>query len=337
MRPLPNRLANFLPWLLTGALLLCMLFSLTAGSYSISLGQIIDSLLAGLSDQNPHTHSDIIIWQVRLPRMLAATLLGAGLAAAGAVFQSLLRNPLVSPDILGVSAGAGLGAVIAMLLGMSLLWLQIWAFFGGLLAVALVYLLASKLRQRDPVLMLVLAGIAVATVLGAGISLVKILADPYEQLPGITYWLLGGLNAVSNTELLWAAPVMLAALALIFSLRWHINLLSLPDEQALAMGVNTNTSRWLLIGAATMLTASAVSYAGIVGWVGLLIPHAARLLVGANMQKLLPVSVLLGACFVLLTDSLARSISSIELPLGTLTALVGGPVFLLLLLRSNRP
>lgn len=323
--------------LLLGALVLSMLFSLTAGSYSISASQIWQALVAGPGNQSAASNIDVIIWQVRMPRTLGALLLGAALAAAGAVFQSLLRNPLVSPDILGVSAGSGLGAISAMLLGLSLFWLQISAFVGGLLAVALVYLLAGLLRQRDPVLMLVLAGIAVGTVLGACISLLKVLADPYDQLPAITYWLLGGLNSVSLAELAWAAPTILLPLALVYAMRWRLNLLSLPDEQVTAMGVSVHASRWLLIAAATLLTASAVSFAGIVGWVGLLIPHAARLLTGANLQRLLPVSILMGACFVLLTDSLARSLSSFELPLGVLTALVGGPFFILLLIRSNRP
>lgn len=328
---------NLLLALLLGALALIMLFSLTAGSYSISASQIWQALVTGPGSPAANSNIDVIIWQVRMPRLLGALLLGISLSAAGAVFQSLLRNPLVSPDILGVSAGSGLGAIVAMLLGLSLFGLQLSAFIGGLCAVALVYLLAGMLRQRDPILMLVLAGIAVGTVLGACISLLKVLADPYDQLPAITYWLLGGLNSVSLTELSWAAPTILLPLALIYAMRWRLNLLSLPDEQVQAMGVNVHASRWLLIAAATLLTASAVSFAGIVGWVGLLIPHAARLLTGANLQRLLPVCILLGACFVLLADSLSRSLGNSELPLGVLTALVGGPIFLLLLARSNRP
>lgn len=323
--------------LLLGVLLVSLLFALSAGSLSIAPAQLLQSIYSKFGGAPVTDSIDLIIWQVRIPRVLAALLLGIALSGAGAVYQTLLRNPLVSPDILGVSAGAGLGAVLAMLLGMSLLWLQIWAFVGGMGAVALVYVLASLLRQRDPVLMLVLAGIAVGTVLGAGVSLLKILADPHDQLPAITYWLLGSLNSVSLDELAWAAPAILLPLGLIYAMRWRLNLLSLPDDQAQAMGVNTRHNRWLLLAAATMLTASAVSFAGIVGWIGLLIPHAARLLVGSNLQRLLPVCLLMGASFVLLTDALARSMSSHELPLGVLTALVGGPFFLLLLIRGNRP
>lgn len=323
--------------LLLGILLMAVMGALLAGSFSVSfaeIGHVIYVRLAGMPQSGT---LDTIIWQVRIPRIFAALLLGTSLAAAGAVFQALLRNPLVSPDILGVSAGSGLGAVIAMLLGLSLFWLQVLAFLGGLAAVFLVYSIASLLRQRDPILMLVLAGIAIGTMLGAGISVVKVIADPYDQLPGITYWLLGGLNGVSMAELSWAAPLILAALTLVYLLRWHINVLSFDDEQASALGINVARSRWWLIAAATLMTACAVSFSGIVGWVGLLVPHIARLWVGPNMSRLLPFSMVLGASFVLLTDTLARSVSELELPLGVLTALLGGPFFLFVLLRSNRP
>jgi len=323
-------------FILLGILLLALIGALLAGTFSSSLAEIGQVIFARLMGEPLSGSLDTIIWQVRIPRILAALLLGTSLAAAGAVFQALLRNPLVSPDILGVSAGSGLGAVIAMLLGLSLFWLQALAFLGGLAAVALVYSIANLLRQRDPILMLVLAGIAIGTVLGAGISVVKVLADPYDQLPGITYWLLGGLNGVSMADLSWSAPLIAASLVLVYMLRWHINVLSFDDEQAAALGVNVDRSRWWLIAAATLMTACAVSFSGIVGWVGLLVPHIARLWVGPNMSRLLPFSIVLGASFVLLTDTLARSASQLELPLGVLTALIGGPFFLFVLVRSNR-
>lgn len=324
-------------WLiLLGLLCSAVIGALLAGTFSISLVDIAQVIYARLQGNSAPQPIDSIVWQVRLPRVLAALLLGASLSAAGAVFQALLRNPLVSPDILGVSAGAGLGAVVAMLLGMSLFWLQALAFVGGIVAVALVYGLVSLLHQRDSVLMLVLAGIAIGTVLGAGISIVKVVADPYDQLPGITYWLLGGLNGVSMADLAWALPLISAALLLVYLLRWHINVLSFDDEQAAALGVNVQRSRWWLIAAATLMTACAVSFSGIVGWVGLLVPHVARLWIGPNMTRLLPFSAVLGATFVLLTDTLARSMTQMELPLGVLTALLGGPFFLFVLVRSNR-
>src|SRR5690606_16983908 len=263
-------------------------------------------------------------------------LVGGALAAAGAAYQGMFRNPLVSPDILGVSAGAGLGAVLGIFLGLPLPWVQLLAFVGGLLAVSLVYLLASRIRRHDPVLVLVLAGVALGTLLGAGISLLKILADPYSQLPSITFWLLGGLNGVSFADLASAAPLMLAGLLPLALLRWRINLLSLSDEEAAALGLNISRIRLLLILSATLMTASAVAITGIIGWIGLVVPHMARLLVGPEFSRLLPASLLLGASFLLLTDTLARTLAGIELPLGILTALIGAPFFLLLLARGGR-
>lgn len=277
-----------------------------------------------------------LLWQVRLPRVLAAVLLGASLASAGALYQGVLRNPLVSPDILGVSAGAGLGAVLAMLWGWPLAMLQLSAFAGGLLAVLLVYLVSSRVAQRDPLLVLVLAGIAVTTVLGAGVSLVKVLADPHDQLPAITWWLLGSLNGVSLADLQWALPVILLALLPLWLLRWRINLLGLPDEEAASLGLNVQRLRWMLIALATLLTAAVVAFSGMIGWVGLVIPHLARFWVGPDFSRLLPVSLLMGACFVVLVDTLARTLAPGEIPLGVLTALLGGPFLIWVLLRSAR-
>ncbi|MBP8204031.1 MAG: iron ABC transporter permease, partial [Pseudomonas sp.] len=249
--------------------------------------------------------------------------------------QGMFRNPLVSPDILGVSAGAGLGAVMGIFFGLPLGWVQLLAFLGGLLAVMLVYVLASQVRRHDPVLVLVLAGVALGTLLGAAISLLKVLADPYSQLPSITFWLLGGLNGVSFADLAVAAPFMMLGLLPLWLLRWRVNLLSLSDEEAAALGLNITRTRLVLIAAATLITASAVAITGIIGWIGLVIPHMARLLIGPEFSRLLPASLLLGGSFLLLTDTLARSLASIELPLGVLTALIGAPFFLLLLARGG--
>lgn len=279
---------------------------------------------------------DTVLWQLRLPRILAALLVGAALAAAGAAYQNMFRNPLVSPDILGVSAGAGLGAVLGIFLALPMAMVQGLAFAGGLVAVGAVYAIAGMVRRHDPVLVLVLAGVALGTLLGAGISLLKILADPYTQLPTITFWLLGGLNAITLTDLGYAAPLILLGLLPMVLLRWRINLLSLSDEESAALGLHVGRTRLLLIVAATLMTASAVSFTGIIGWVGLVIPHVARLLVGPGFSRLLPASLLLGASFLLLTDTLARTVASIELPLGVLTALVGAPFFLYLLARGGK-
>lgn len=318
--------------LLALLLLLVSIVSLVTGKYPLSLGELWQSTItAGRAE----TNADIVLWNLRLPRLLAGIVVGASLAAAGASYQAMFRNPLVSPDILGVSAGAGLGAVFAIFLSLPLAAVQLFAFVGGLMAVALVYLISLTSRQFDPTLVLVLAGVAIGSLLGAGISLIKILADPYSQLATITFWLLGGLNAVSKSELLWALPFMLLGLLPLILLRWRINLLSLSDMEAQALGVNTGFLRFLLIICATLMTAAAVSFTGIIGWIGLVIPHVARLLVGPEFSRLLPSSLLIGSIFLVLTDNVARNAASIELPLGVLTSLIGAPFFLYLLLKGR--
>lgn len=323
---------SWLYMLLLLALLMVSIFTLVAGKYPLSLGELWQSLITG---GRSGTNADLVLWNLRLPRLVAGILVGAALAAAGASYQAMFRNPLVSPDILGVSAGAGLGAVFAIFLSLPLAAVQLFAFVGGLIAVGLVYLISLTSRQFDPVLVLVLAGVAIGSLLGAGISLIKILADPYSQLATITFWLLGGLNAVSQRELLWALPFLLAGLLPLILLRWRINLLSLSDMEAQALGVNTGVLRFLLIICATLMTAAAVSFTGIIGWVGLVIPHIARILVGPEFSRLLPTSLLIGATFLVLTDNVARNAASIELPLGVLTSLIGAPFFLYLLLKGR--
>lgn len=318
------------------SLLAALLLALLIGKFPLSVAELWQVLWARLIGEPLLGSADTVIWQLRLPRILAAILVGASLAVAGAAYQGMFRNPLVSPDILGVSAGAGLGAICAIFFNLPMYMVQLFAFAGGLFAVAAVYALASLVRRHDPVLVLVLAGIALGALLGAGISLLKILADPYTQLPTITFWLLGGLHSVSLSDLTYSVPLMLLGLTPLVLLRWRMNLLSLSDDEASALGVNLIRTRLLLIFSATLMTASAVSFTGIIGWVGLVIPHIARLLVGPHFSRLLPVSLLLGATFLLLTDTLARNIAGIELPLGILTALVGAPFFMYLLARSGR-
>lgn len=324
-------------WVLALALLLAvLLWALGVGQFALSPAQVAQALWAwvtGAASPLPPT-AETVLWNIRLPRIAAGMAVGAALAAAGAAYQGMFRNPLVSPDILGVSSGAGLGAVLGIFLGWSMVAVQLLAFGGGLAAVAVVVAISAGVRRHDPVL--VLAGIALGALLGAGIALVKTLADPNTQLPSITFWLMGGLSAVTLQEVRVTAPVMLAALVPLVLLRWRINLLGLPDEEALALGVRVGRLRLLLVACATLGTAAAVSLAGIIGWVGLVVPHVARLLVGPNFVRLLPASILLGAGFVVAADTLARTAARIELPLGILTALVGAPFFLYLLARTGR-
>ena len=339
-KPAPDRArAPLLRWLLACTLLLAVLVAAFAlGKFPIAPADLLRSVLARLtgSDAGLPPAVETVIWNIRLPRVAAGLLVGASLAAAGAAYQGMFRNPLVSPDILGVSAGAGLGAVLGIYLGLPLPAVQALAFGGGLLAVGAVVGVAGLVRRHDPVLVLVLAGIAVGALLGAGISLIKILADPTTQLPSITFWLLGGLNAVTPGDLAATAPVLLAGLVPLALLRWRMNLLSLADEEAQALGIPVRRLRLLLVAAATLTTAAAVSLTGIIGWIGLVVPHVARLLVGPNFARLLPASLLLGGGFLVATDTLARTVASIELPLGILTALVGAPFFLFLLARPGR-
>lgn len=290
-------------------------------------------LTAGASPLSPA--AEAVIWNIRLPRALAGVLVGAALGAAGAAFQGMFRNPLVSPDILGVSAGCGLGASLAILFGLPWLAVSGLAFAGGLAAVSLVVLIARRVGEQDPVLVLVLAGVAVGALLGAGISLIKLLADPSVQLPTITFWLLGGLNAVAPSDLQVAAPALAAGALALYLWRWRINLLSLPDDEAAALGVQVTRLRALVMAAATLMTAAAVAMAGLVGWVGLVVPHVARLLIGPEFSRLLPMAMLLGAAFVVAADTLARTLAPIELPLSVLTAAVGAPFFLWLLGRRR--
>jgi iron complex transport system permease protein len=279
---------------------------------------------------------ETVVLQVRGPRILAALLVGAALAAAGTAYQGMFRNPLVSPDILGVSAGAALGAVLGIFLSQDALTIQVGAFAGGLLAVGLVYAVGAQVHRHDPILSLILAGIVIGTLLGACIALIKYLADPYNQLPAITYWLLGSLAAVSPRDLALAAPFALAGLVPLYLLRWRMNLLSLSDDEARALGVSVGRLRLAVVCAATLMTAAAVAISGIIGWVGLLIPHAARMLVGPEFSRLLPLSMLLGAGFLLAVDTLARTVAPIEVPPGVLTALIGTPFFLWLFATARR-
>lgn len=324
--------------LATVSLLTILTWALCVGKYPLGTGDVVRAIVSGIigSDSDLPDAAQTVLWNIRLPRIAAGVLVGAALSAAGAAYQCMFRNPLVSPDILGVSAGAGLGAVVAIYLGLPMALVQMLAFAGGLVAVGAVVTISSMVRRHDPVLVMVLAGVTVGALLGAGISLLKILADPYTQLPSITFWLLGGLNAVVGSELLATLPAVLFGLVPLVLLRWRINILSLSDEEAMALGVNVRRLRLVLITAATLGTAAAVSLAGIVGWVGLVVPHIARLMVGPDFSRLMPASLLLGAGFVVGTDTLARTLAPIELPLGVLTALVGAPFFLFLLATKGR-
>jgi iron complex transport system permease protein len=315
-----------------------LLLALTVGLYPVSISELFDIVAAKLSGRAPDVPAAAVnvIWQIRGPRVLAAALVGASLAIAGTAFQGLFRNPLVSPELLGASSGAALGAVIGIYLALGVFAIQAFAFVGGLVAVSAVYLIGSAIRARDPILVLVLTGVVIGALLGAGVGLVKYIADPYNQLPAMTFWLLGSLAAINVADLIpLFGPVALGTLVL-FALRWRMNVMSLPDEEARALGVSTGPLRIAIVAAATLVTSASVAAAGVIGWVGLVVPHIARTLVGPDFARLVPAAALLGGGFLLLIDTLARNMTAIEIPLGVLTALIGTPFFVWLLASMSK-
>lgn len=275
-----------------------------------------------------------VVFQIRLPRLIAAMLVGGGLAIAGASFQGLFRNPLVSPDILGVSAGAGFGAALGILLSGNPWVIQVSAFFFGILAVAVTYGIGRAVGKGST-LVLVLGGIIVGSLFSAFISLTKYVADPYDTLPAIVFWLMGSLSAVSNADIVAVAPPILLGALCLYLVRWRINLLAVGEEEARALGVDTKRMTVVLIIASTVITASAVCISGIIGWVGLVVPHIGRMLVGPDFRKLIPVSAVIGASFILIVDDIARTLTAAEIPLGILTSLIGAPFFAYLLTRKK--
>jgi iron complex transport system permease protein len=318
-------------------LALTLVWALASGQFSIALSDAIGIVwhaFTGHSVPSENTAQTVLL-QIRGPRIVAAFAVGAALASAGAAFQNLFRNPLVSPDILGVSSGAALGAVLALLLALPFWAVQGMAFSAGLAAVILVIFVASRIDHRgqnhDRTLVLVLLGVVIGSLFGAGIALSKYLADPYQQLPAMTYWLLGSFSGVTARDLAIALPIMLIAFVPLFLLRWRINLLALADDEARGLGINVPRTRLIVIAAATLMTAAAVALCGIVGWVGLVVPHAVRLLVGAEFSRLLPLTAILGGTFMLLVDTIGRSFTQTEIPPGVLTALIGAPAFIALL------
>jgi len=322
----------------TAVLIAGLLLAFTVGRYPVSLGDILTVLLAKLTGQTADVSTAVqsVVLQVRGPRVLAAALVGAALAVAGTAFQGLFRNPLVSPDILGASSGAALGAVTGIFFSLGVLAIQAFAFVGGLVAVAAVYVIGSAVRARDPILVLVLTGVVVGALLGAGVGLVKYLADPYNQLPAMTFWLLGSLAAANVSDLLPLFGPVAFGTAVLVALRWRMNVMSLPEEEARTLGVPTGPLRVAIVAAATLTTSASVATAGIIGWVGLVVPHLARSLVGPDFARLLPTAAILGGGYLLVIDTLARTAAEVEIPLGILTAVVGTPFFIWLLASMQR-
>lgn len=310
--------------------------SLFVGRFAVSPIDVARILFAQIFPITPDWPKSVetIVLQIRLPRAIMAMCVGAGLSISGAAYQGMFRNPLVSTDILGVTAASGFGAAVALLLSASALGLQLTAFAFGLAGVALSYRLA-RVYQTTPVLMLVLSGVVVAAFFSALLSGAKYVADPESRLPAITYWLLGSLNAASIKGLAMALPpVILGSLGLLL-VRWKLNVLAMGDEEARSLGVETERLKGIVIVCTTLITAAAVSVCGMVGWVGLVIPHVGRMLVGPDHRFLLPATLSIGASYLLFIDDIARTATAGEIPLGILTAIIGAPFFAYLLRRTS--
>ena len=308
--------------------------SFMMGRYPVAPVDVIKTILSPFIPSlavSPQVTS--IVFNIRLPRIIAALVVGASLAVAGASFQGIFQNPLVSPDLLGVSQGAGFGAAVAILLNMGNFFIQLSAFVFGIISVAITYVI-SKSYRAGGILLLVLSGTAVSAFFNALVSGAKFMADPYDKLPQIVYWLMGSLSSVNFDKLAMIVIPLIIGIAVIMILRWHLNVLSMGDEEAQSLGLNPNNLRILIITACTLVTSAAVSISGIIGWVGLVVPHMTRIIVGPDHKILLPASLSIGASFLLLIDNISRTAISIEVPIGILTAIIGVPIFLYLLRKG---
>lgn len=329
---------------LTAAFLFIFFGAFTVGRYAVRVDKTVCILLDSALRAVSHARwglaafwtdaESAVVLNVRLPRILAASLIGAALSVAGVSYQGMFRNPMVSPDLLGASTGAGFGAALALFLSLSYFGVTLSAFCFGLAAVLLAYLISRKSRM-DSTLSMVLAGMMISSLFTSGTSLIKLVADTENQLPAITYWLMGSLTSILGRDVRFAALPILLGLVPLLLLRWRINLLTLSEAEARSMGVDTRRLRLVVIFCATLMTAASVAISGMIGWVGLVIPHFCRILFGYDYRKLLPSCALLGAAFLILVDTIARTITTAEIPLGILTSFVGAPVFLYLILSGG--
>lgn len=336
-REMPFRIRVQLNGIAEGAVLCRVHFSFSIGRYPFTPELLLQTVWAQITDPASiaGTSEQVALFNIRLPRVLTVLLAGAGLAVSGAAYQGMFKNPLVSSDILGAGAGASLGAVTALLFAAPNWVVQLAAFTGGMLAVALTVGLGRMVRY-DAVLSLMLGGMLVSTLFQSGVSLVKYLADGDDRLPVITFWLMGSFSSVDKRDFSVIVLPMLAGFALLLLQGWKLNVLSFGDEEARSLGINTRRTRLIVIFCSTLLVSCSVAIAGIVGWVGLVIPHLARAVVGPNYRVLLPASILLGAGCLLLIDDLARCLSNVETPIGILTSIIGVPFFVFIFRRTSK-
>ena len=318
---------------------LTFLLSLIVGRYFISVSDLSKSIVSKIFNVPVDIPEivDTVIFNIRLPRIIVAMIVGASLSLSGAAYQGMFRNPMVSPDILGASQGASFGAALGILLGFGVLGVQFISFAFGIAAVFLTYFISKKVSKGiDTTLVLILSGIMVGTLFSSFVSLIKYVADPLNKLPAITFWLMGSLATISKDEILVVfIPFLVGSIPLML-FRWKLNILSFGEEEAMALGLNTEKIRLIIIISATLMTSSAISVCGLIGWVGLVVPHICRLMIGPDMKKIIPLSMIVGGTYLLIVDDLARTLLPIEIPLGILTAIIGAPFFIYLLNNNRR-
>lgn len=319
---------NFKVLLLLLLFVMMFLASFSLGRYDIEYSELIKILFSKIIpiDKTWTDSMETVVLNVRLPRIILACLVGGSLSVAGACYQGVFQNPMASPDLLGATSGAAFGAALAILYGASSQLISMSAFLFSLITVFVVFIMGQKIPGKK-VVNLILAGIMISSLFSAGTSFIKLVADPTNQLPSITYWLMGSLSGAQNKEVIFVSFPMIAGLVPLFAIRWRINILTLNDEESHAMGVNSSVIRLIVILAATLITAASVSVSGMIGWVGLVIPHMCRKIMGNNYKYLLPTSMIFGATFMLFVDNVSRNLLATEIPIGILTAFIGAPFF----------
>lgn len=313
------------------ATLFLALIALCLGQYTIALQDVIKVLTLQKVDL---ANAETVIFNIRIPRILVSLIVGSGLAAAGASFQALFSNPLATPDTLGCANGASFGAALGILLGLNALGIQISALIFGILAVVFVFVF-TRYRHANQIMMIILGGMVVSSLFSALVSLIKYVADPNDVLPVITFWLMGSFSNSTVRSLYTGVPMIVLGMVVLYLMRYRMNALSLKEEEAASLGINVRQNRMIVIVASSLITASVVSMCGVVGWVGLLIPHISRMLFGNNHTKVIPGCIVFGALFMLIIDTIARCMYQAEIPVSILTAIIGAPVFLLLLRKTG--
>lgn len=317
--------------------LLVFVLSFSIGRFPVGPVELVKILFSRILPIEPDwsAQAESVVFNIRLPRIIASSLIGAGLSLSGLIFQMIFRNPMVSPDVLGTSTGAGFGASLALLWALPSFSIPLFAFITGILAVLLVWAIASRVPSNQ-VLGLILGGIMISSLFQSGTSFIKLVADPEDELPAITYFLMGSLSGAGMDEVKLLLPPMIISIIPMLMLSWRMNILSLPEEEALSLGVNTKVLRGIAIIAATLMTASTVAVAGVIGWVGLVIPHITRMLTGTDGRKTIPSSLILGAAFLTIVDTVSRSVTYSEIPIGILTSFIGAPFFLYLIVKEGK-